>query len=267
MGFSNLEIVKTEMVHITPEIARVYLGSNKTNRPLRSNTVRAYAKDMETGNWRTTHQGIAINELGDIIDGQHRLSAIVYSNCAITMMVTTYKGPISALQSPFDLSLKRTLADLTGINKRSLEPISFLIRELTNCPGRKIESSLVDFVNSHPNAVEYVGTKLTQTSRAIFSAAPIRAGVLLAYIAGLGDYSDQFNKLVNLDLENLSTSAMCLYKRLVTWGGATAGPLFRRYAFGMTFLVAKDKDFNQSRVHDATIERAFEQAKEIFKTI
>ena len=58
------------------------------NRNLRESTVKSYEIDMRSGNWVATHQGIAFNDLGDLIDGQHRLTAIVRAGVTVRMLVT-----------------------------------------------------------------------------------------------------------------------------------------------------------------------------------
>lgn len=80
--------MKTELQTITPELAKRYLEHNKSNRPLRINTVAKYAIEMKMGRWDLNHQGIAFNELGELVDGQHRLRAIVESGCTVQMLVT-----------------------------------------------------------------------------------------------------------------------------------------------------------------------------------
>ena len=41
------------------------------------------ARDMKAGHWRLTHQGIAFDPAGVLIDGQHRLWAIVESDTTL----------------------------------------------------------------------------------------------------------------------------------------------------------------------------------------
>lgn len=62
---------------ITPEKAKKYLSRNCVNRPLRQSVVNKYARDIENGLYTETHQGIAFDEDGNLIDGQHRLFAII----------------------------------------------------------------------------------------------------------------------------------------------------------------------------------------------
>ncbi len=46
---------------------------------------------MREGHWDTTHQGIAIASDGTLVDGQHRLLAIVESGVTVRMNVTFNK--------------------------------------------------------------------------------------------------------------------------------------------------------------------------------
>ena len=80
--------MKTQIKTITPALAAQYLKMNATNRRLRLNVVSKYANDMRNGNWVLTHQGIAFSDKGELIDGQHRLSAILESETPIEMLVS-----------------------------------------------------------------------------------------------------------------------------------------------------------------------------------
>lgn len=82
--------MKTKLQKITPAMAEKWLATpNTKNRKLRQRTVEAFAADMRRGKWHITHQGIAFDEAGNLLDGQHRLAAIVKSGCTIEMLVTT----------------------------------------------------------------------------------------------------------------------------------------------------------------------------------
>ncbi len=75
-------------IDITPAMAANWLNNNFGNRPVSDDVVLAYARDMINGTWRATHQGIAFNDEDRLIDGQHRLRAIVRANVTVRMMVT-----------------------------------------------------------------------------------------------------------------------------------------------------------------------------------
>lgn len=62
-------------------------GKSK-NRNQSMPRIGRYADDMENGWWEVTHQGIAIDENGNLMDGQHRLRAVIESNTPSVMMVS-----------------------------------------------------------------------------------------------------------------------------------------------------------------------------------
>jgi hypothetical protein len=67
----------TFIVNVTPEMARTWLVINNFNRPKRPETVAKYVRQIREGRWKLTHQGIAFTEDGVLLDGQHRLFAII----------------------------------------------------------------------------------------------------------------------------------------------------------------------------------------------
>lgn len=81
--------MKTTIKTVTPSIAEEYLKTMVRNRSCNPRTVSAYAQDMRNGNWFLTHQGIAFNSSGRLVDGQHRLRAVIESGADVEMMVTT----------------------------------------------------------------------------------------------------------------------------------------------------------------------------------
>jgi hypothetical protein len=78
----------TRVETITPEIASDLLTRNSRNRNLMVSYVDALAAMITAGEWLHTHQGIAIAMDGTLLDGQHRLAAIVKANCAVSVLVT-----------------------------------------------------------------------------------------------------------------------------------------------------------------------------------
>lgn len=83
-----LSSVVSVWIEVTPDMAARWLKTNFVNRPISDDTVMAYARDMATGRWQATHQGIAFNDRDELIDGQHRLFAVVKCGKTIRMMVT-----------------------------------------------------------------------------------------------------------------------------------------------------------------------------------
>lgn len=101
---------------ITPEDAREMLEHVFINRPKREDQVVAYARDMVNNNWRPVGDPIRVDTNGDLIDGQHRLSAIVASGRTVSMMVVSGVNPED--QIVIDSGVKRRAADYLTLDGR-----------------------------------------------------------------------------------------------------------------------------------------------------
>ena len=100
---------------ITPETAKRLLDGNSDNRKLIRSTVDQYARDMAAGRWRLTHQGLLIGKRGKILDGQHRLHAIVKSGVSQPMLVAIDNTLSDTHALPVDVGMKRSGAYVAGI--------------------------------------------------------------------------------------------------------------------------------------------------------
>lgn len=77
-----------QYVRITPKIAEDWAARNHPkNRTFSLPVAAKYAQIMTEGRWLTTHQGIAFDEDGYMIDGYHRMRAIMMTGVPITMYV------------------------------------------------------------------------------------------------------------------------------------------------------------------------------------
>lgn len=95
---------------IEPAMAEMFLQENTNqNRNIKKAKVEMFAKDIESGNWRITHQGIAFDWNGKLVDGQHRLHAIIKANKPIEMYV--YRGLDPSTFSVLDTGTSRTAGD------------------------------------------------------------------------------------------------------------------------------------------------------------
>ncbi|WP_320055727.1 hypothetical protein [Desulfuromonas thiophila] len=104
---------KTSFVFITPQVASEMLKNNKGNRPISPARADKYVQDMRMGNWKITHQGIAFDSAGNLIDGQHRLLAIVKSGKSIMMNVSY--GLDADVFDVLDTGGNRSRADVLSI--------------------------------------------------------------------------------------------------------------------------------------------------------
>lgn len=101
--------VKASVVNVTPTMAASWLAANEANRSLRPRLVDKYARDMSLGNWAMTGEPIKFACSGTLLDGQHRLYALVQSNTTQQMLVV--KGVEADAQLVMDTGSARTASD------------------------------------------------------------------------------------------------------------------------------------------------------------
>ena len=76
------------IIDLTPEMAEDWLTHcNTHNRRLIDAHVELLAQEMKAGRWQLTHQGVAFSPQRVLLDGQHRLWAVVLSGVTVPMRV------------------------------------------------------------------------------------------------------------------------------------------------------------------------------------
>lgn len=103
--------MRQETTLITPELAEMLYANLAVNRPIQHAWVDALCAEMKQGTFRTTHQGIAVNMKGQVIDGQHRLAAIVQSGCSVMMSIAWDCESERAMDWPCDIGRTRSASD------------------------------------------------------------------------------------------------------------------------------------------------------------
>jgi hypothetical protein len=103
------DIPQVEIMAVTPGLAAKWLRQNTRNRNIRARAVNDYARDMKAGQWRLNGEAIKFAADGTLLDGQHRLLAVIEADVAIPLMVVT--GLANETQETMDAGAKRTTAD------------------------------------------------------------------------------------------------------------------------------------------------------------
>jgi hypothetical protein len=100
---------------ITPDRARAYLVfSNDGNRKLVNLVVARYAADMIAGRWDLTGEPIIFDDTGRLIDGHHRLHAIVRSDIPIQFLVV--RGASEQSVNRIDTGMARSPGQIAHMN-------------------------------------------------------------------------------------------------------------------------------------------------------
>lgn len=78
---------------ITPEIAARWMEKNIKNRPQRQLVINRYTEAMKDGQWTLNAETIKFDTGGNLLDGQHRLQAIINSGVSIRCYVARDLAP------------------------------------------------------------------------------------------------------------------------------------------------------------------------------
>lgn len=100
---------RVETLKVSPTLAKKWLATNHDNRPIRNYLVTAMAFDMSNDEWDDNGETIKFDENGELIDGQHRLLAVVEAKKTVEMLVVW--GLKRKSQDTIDTGAKRTFAD------------------------------------------------------------------------------------------------------------------------------------------------------------
>lgn len=95
--------------NVTPELAWEYLMTSKGNRHTHNEHISMLAAQMKAGKWLVNNDAISFDTAGVLIDGHHRLAAVVLSFCTVQMGVLRNIDP--SARTTINIGVARTLAD------------------------------------------------------------------------------------------------------------------------------------------------------------
>lgn len=100
-----------EIMEITPALAQNWLDESRfDNRRLDERMVARLSKEIKSGHWKMDGNAIRFDTGNDILDGQHRLFAIIRAGKPVKSLVI--RGLDPEAKDTIDTGKQRTLADL-----------------------------------------------------------------------------------------------------------------------------------------------------------
>ena len=180
--------MKFQTIAVTPDIAKDWLKKNPSNRAVRPTYVKQLAASMKRGEWATNHQAIAING-SRLIDGQHRLMAVIQSGLPSVKMSVVTDADVSTFDT-IDIGAKRSNADIYREKNDVMTPINFVGRLIygQRLTPRTIGPVYMKFrrpVTDIAGQLGKVKNKLTSTPVKVAALAAILEGEDKDYIYGL----------------------------------------------------------------------------------
>lgn len=103
----------SKIVTITPEWAAKVLERNDKNRTLKRFTLLKYKALIKQGLWVVNGDSIRISKTGRLLDGQHRLHAVVQTGCSIQSFVV--EGLPDEVFDTIDDGARRSAGDVLHI--------------------------------------------------------------------------------------------------------------------------------------------------------
>jgi hypothetical protein len=156
--------MQIELMTVTPEMARDWLHDNTKNRQLRETRVGFLVSAIQRGEWKLTHQPVAFDKQGVLLDGQHRLNAIVRAGIPVQMLVA--KNADRASFDVIDIGDRRSLADITGLGEKEASLLRWITLLLFREAGLK-SSNMVT-----PQQAEKVWPYIKGSVQAVLAEAP-----------------------------------------------------------------------------------------------
>jgi hypothetical protein len=115
--------MKPRIVTITPQMAAQWLDANTRNRRISVMHVQALMREMKAGRWKVNGDMIRRCENGDLLDGQHRLTAGVRSG--VTFKSWVMDGVPEDVFPTIDIGKHRSAADtLSSLGERNARDLA-----------------------------------------------------------------------------------------------------------------------------------------------
>jgi len=110
-----MDELKIERLFITPQMAKDFLKLNGINRPIQPNVVNNYVSQMKRGQWQEdTGEMIKFSPSGRLLDGQHRLTALVNYDKGLFFHII--RNVHEATFSVLDTGRRRNSSDVLSIS-------------------------------------------------------------------------------------------------------------------------------------------------------
>jgi hypothetical protein len=220
--------LKFKLVDITPDMAKRYLHHNHSNRNIRKNKVAEYKKAMDKGYWRVTGEGISLDPEGKLLDGQHRLHAIIEHGKPVTMAVI--RGVAPGAQQYMDSGIVRKTADNLKMfdGEKNTIMLTSASRALRLFDTGDFTSPLLDevraIIKKHRKSFDFMNNSLSKSlPRTAYFFAPL----VWCHHHGWGDEAELFlNEMSTLEGLYKGSPVIALSKGLARKAG-TSGQYYK----------------------------------------
>ena len=266
------DVFSSRVENVSPDRAKEYLDHLGHNRTLDPNRVRLYSADILADRWLLSHQGIAFTRDGVLIDGQHRLRAIIEANRSI-MLVVTVGLPPEAINA-IDIGKIRTITDLERMAGRSTQAAHVAIARAMMFGLRHVPKPTVaaqrEFIGRYWEGIEFAVASCSRRSG--ITTAPVLAPIARAYFSQDQEKLKRFAQVVSSGMgdEVLDNAALLLRAWLVDVRAGNRAAASGAAAVGTgtlgryTILYAKTERALKGHLTGELLGRLYASSEELF---
>lgn len=153
-NYSDDDFLRVTIEMISPEVAKNYLLTQESNRNINDRRAADYANRMRRGEWKVG-QPISFDEDDRLIDGQHRLKAVIRYGKPVEFSVM--RGVPSDSKEVFDIGQQRTTAQIAKLTERDKPQMSTRLAILSNAFFGSQFKGKTKAIESRRNAVNTIG--------------------------------------------------------------------------------------------------------------
>lgn len=263
MNYRKSRVVSSMIVRVTPEIATEWLAKNNDNRAINNSRVNLYSSAMRDGHWVENGQPIIISTDGYLIDGQHRLTALIRAGVSLDMLLvrleeTDEGGVLTARHIPIDIGQSRTASNITGLHPR----VASIIRQMIwmfEKGGQTVSKDPEVIMQRYDRIKEWID-KVPKKNIKIYTNVHILAALVLADYMGYNVW-DTYTELLNRNYHKLP-EVWSSWMRNIDNGASKRGVDKEKYFIANTWRLAKSE--GKSRVIVKDIEGELSECREAY---
>lgn len=172
-----------KIVDVNPSVALEWLAHNHDNRTVSTDRVRQYADQMRRGQWRLTGDAVRFDTTDRLVDGQHRLLAVLEAaagDTAFSVQMAVIFGLAPETFQVIDTGYVRRPGDVLGFGTKGRQRMAAMIRVLYVVDAGADPRNAADL-----NSVTRVDiADYHEANESLCHAANVRGGELYGAIKG-----------------------------------------------------------------------------------
>lgn len=225
---NNQMFLQATLETVTPSIAESWLKLNaSTQRNVSQRRVENYARDMRSGRWQVNGETLVFDDGGRLIDGQHRLRAVVVAGVPVSMLVVRGVGAKS--YKTIDQGQARSLPTVlnengeTSTTARSLATYAICgsLATVVSCGGKLTTSEVDEWFRANKTDVKRIATMIRRIRKSLGHASTIALAAPLYALGLRGVDLDAFvDDLCTAYTPRASARACVWAKAMATTGGS-----------------------------------------------